>query len=95
MSIGSQPVGLWDSASNSYFNTNIPFDVAAWTLQGALRNIGGFSAVEVYRDGNPWYGTSRWIISYWKANVDVPNLVLSGAQLTGGKTGTSPQISFT
>ena len=43
------------------------------------------------RTGDPNYG-ARWIIDFLKYNNDVPDLDVSGIGLTGGKTGTKPQI---
>lgn len=49
--------------------------------------------MEVFRQADIGY-YYRWIISYYEYTGNVPDPVISGAQLTGGATGTLPQISF-
>jgi len=55
-----------------------------------LRRIVGFENVEVERSGDPNIG-AKWIIYYIGYNQDLPDLVISNAGLSGGKTGTTPQ----
>lgn len=64
MAIGGYPIRLWDQISQSYSIDAIPANVTAWTLMNALRQIAGFEKVDVYRTGDPAYGT-KWFISYF------------------------------
>ena len=93
LQVGGLDVALWDSGTNSYSNTNLPYNIGASSLQNALRRIQGFEQVEVVRTGSTGYG-AKWIISYIGYNADVPDLVLSASGLTGGQSGTSPQVTF-
>ena len=52
LEIGSTPVPIYDSATNSYSNYNIPYNVPSWTLESALKNL-GFTYVDVVRLGTP------------------------------------------
>lgn len=94
MEIGGTPVALYDSSTGGFTNTNIPFYTDSGTLQTALRHIAGLEYTEVYSSTNDFSYGALWIISFLRANTDIPDMVLSGAQLAGGKVGTSPEISF-
>lgn len=47
---------------------------------------------QVERTGNVNIA-GRWVIYFVGYNDDIPTLVVSGAGLAGGKTGTTPQIN--
>lgn len=79
--------------TRGYTNQNIPADVYPWVLAAAFQQFAGFEKVQVYRTGDPGYGT-KWIISYIEYTGNVPDLVVSGSGLTGGKAGTIPSIGF-
>lgn len=92
LDIGGTSVKVYDTISKTYSLYNIPFNVAASSLQAGLRQIVGFEKVEVTRSGDPLYG-AKWLISYNEYMNDVPDMVLSGSKLTGGLAGTSPVIA--
>ena len=86
------PIKLWDSTKNQYTITDIPFNVEAGDLKNAFRQIPGLLNIEVVRSGDPTIG-AKWVIYYIGFNQDLPDLVVSGAKLLGGKSGTTPQAS--
>ena len=45
MEIGGLPIAVYDSSTNDYTNTDIPYDVSASSLQSALRQVNGFERV--------------------------------------------------
>ena len=51
MDIGGQSIKTWDSVTSTYSISNIPYNVAASTLQSALRRIVGFDFVDVQKQG--------------------------------------------
>ncbi len=64
LDIGGQSIKIYDPIGKTYSIYNIPYNVAASTLQSAFRQIVGFENVEVYKSGTSEYG-SKWIISYY------------------------------
>lgn len=94
MSVGSTPIMLWDSVSRSYSNEKIPHNVTSWELSNAFRQIPGFEKVDVYRTGDPDYG-SKWFISYFEYSGNVDDIALTFNGITGGKAGTSPRMTST
>ena len=42
MEIGGLPIAIYDSTTNGYTNTDIPFSVSAASLRNALRQVSGF-----------------------------------------------------
>ena len=91
INVGGVAVALYDSSTQSYSNTDLPYDISEGNLQDALRQIVGFDKVEVVRKNYPSY-YATWIISYIGYNQDVPDMTVSAAGLSGGKSGTSPTI---
>ena len=93
INVGGVAVALYDSSTQGYTNSDLPYDISEGNLQNALRQIVGFEKVEVVRKLYPQYGAT-WVISYFGYNQDVPDMVVSGAGLTGGLSGTNPTIEF-
>ena len=52
LDIGGQSIKTYDTTLKTYSIFNIPYNVAAGTLQAALRQIVGFEKVEVYQSGS-------------------------------------------
>jgi hypothetical protein len=55
-------VKVYSTVTKTYSNVNIPANVSTSDLSAAFNQI-GFTKVDVYRSGDPQYG-STWIISY-------------------------------
>lgn len=85
-------MNIYDSATFSYSNPNIPYNVNAGTLRNAFRQFEGFEDTEVVRLGSTGYG-AKWIITYKNLNMDVPDLTVTGAGLAGGLDGTFPVVN--
>ena len=81
---------MLNSTTWQYTIPDIPYNVETWDLKNAFLQIPGLKDVEIARSGDPTLG-AKWIIYYIGYNQDLPDLVLSGAKLLGGKAGTTPQ----
>ncbi len=91
MSLGGVPIQVYNTISYLYNVVNIPFSVDASGLEQAFRRIVGFENIEVEKNGDSKTG-AKYVIYYIGYNQDLPDLVINGANLIGGRTGTTPQI---
>lgn len=89
--MGGVPIQIYNSTSKSYTIGDIPYNVEATVLEQGFKRIVGLENVKVERTGDTGIG-AKWIIYYIGYNRDLPDLVLSGAKLLGGKAGTTPQV---
>lgn len=91
--VNGYPVAVWSSTTRSYSNYNIPAGIGQDSLANALRQIPGLESTHVRRTGDPAWG-ANWLITYYGAKFDIPDLYFDGDRLTGGKLQFPPKISF-
>ena len=71
MRIGDITVGLWDPATQSFSNPNIPYNIHSSSLQTALQQIVGMERVYVHGTGTPNTGAT-WQLHFRGYHKEVP-----------------------
>jgi hypothetical protein len=53
MQIGGTPINIYNSATNTYSISDIPYNASSWDIQSAIAQFSGFENVQVAFSGVP------------------------------------------